>query len=477
MRDITQIFISRAELLPAGETIEDYKKSQQEEADIVEKDKKNEGHGGGLFGGRFRHSRHHNPSAIRDIEDGVDRCPLCAWELTDEGYCTTCGYEIDYPISGSGSLSGSDSREDDDSAFLMGDEMGVFDSLDPETMSALEESVHGGDTIPLGNLNHRMYSRMSAEVESRRQALRPHVLDTSDNHARRPRFHSGVTISAVTDDEIGNTDDYSSEEDDPGSLRNFVIDEDEMEDGHPAHLSPQSSHYDSDEASGIFEALGSYSSDGQSDVREAIGISRESDSPEPMQGFSPKSPSFISVEDDESDESPVLRSRVRAYRRPLASLNSNRSDEAGNASVVRPHSSRRRSTRESRSQTSRDSSLRFRSSNSQTAAVSESSSAELRARSIETESDSDTSPVVRRPRTRLGRSAPTRIISDDEDDITTVSSDNSSASSRQSSSGTMTIGRPSPIRPGPDAQADLVTVEPPIVLSSSPGRLNHSTCQ
>lgn len=484
MRDITQIFISRAELLPAGETIEDYKKSQQEEADIVEKDRKNDGRGGGLFGGRFKHSRHHNTSAIRDLEDGVDRCPRCAWELMDEGYCTSCGYEIDYPTSGSDSLSGSDIRGGDDSAFLVGDEMGAFDSLDSETMSALEESVHGGDIIPLGNLNHRAYSRMSADVESRRQALRPHVLGTSLNRAPRPRFPSVFTTGAVTDDEFGNTDDYSSEEDDAGSLRNFVVDENEIEDEHSEQLSPQSSHYDSDEASGIFEALGSYSSDGQSDLREAIGISREGGPPEPSHrfsleshGFSPECPNFISVEDDESDEGPVLRSRVRAQRRPLASLNSNRSDEADNASVVRPHSSRRRSTRDSRSQTSRESSLRFHSRNIQTAAVSESSSTGLRAESIETESDSDTSPVIQRPRPRRGRSAPSSVISDDEDEATTISSDNNSAPSRQSSSGTMTIGRPSPTRPGFRAQADLATVEPPIVLSSSPGRLNPSTCQ
>ena len=71
VRDMTQIFISRAQLLPAGETIEDHKRWQKDEADVVEKDKKNNSQRGGLFAGRFKRFHHHNASAIRDVEDGV----------------------------------------------------------------------------------------------------------------------------------------------------------------------------------------------------------------------------------------------------------------------------------------------------------------------------------------------------------------------------------------------------------------------
>lgn len=463
MREITQIFISRAELLSAGETMEDHKKWQQEEADIVEKDKKDNGHGGGLFAGRFRHSRHHNASAIRDVEDGVDRCPMCAWELTDEGYCTSCAFEFDngYPLSGSASLSVSDFTEDDDGAFFMGDDVGLFDTLDPDNMSPLEESAHRS-IIHLGNLNHRVSPRMSAEVETRPRTLRPHLMHTLDQHVRRPRF------TTATDDEFEDTDDYTSEEDDAGSLRSF-IDEGEIEHGHLMQLSPRSSHYDSDEASGIFEALGSYSSDEQSDDRGDNDVSRENTTHESKPGSSANSPNIISVEDDDSDEGPVLRSRARAHRRPLASSESNRTERN-----LPPLTWRRRSTREPHRQASGDSAMQLHQRNSQT---TESSSTVLRAISIETESDSGSSPLARRLRTRLGRSAPSRIISDDEDDAATVSSGNTSASSRQSSSGTMTIGRQSPARLDPSNQEDLATVEPPIVLSSSPGRLNAPAYQ
>ena len=63
---------------------------QQEEAEVVELDKANHTAGGlGLFKGRFgyfaRPDRRTAP-IIRDTQDGVDRCPNCAWEL-EEGYC------------------------------------------------------------------------------------------------------------------------------------------------------------------------------------------------------------------------------------------------------------------------------------------------------------------------------------------------------------------------------------------------------
>lgn len=94
---MTTIFISRAELLPSGETIEQHAKWQKEEDDIVQKDKDNKDpRSGGLFKGCFRPTRQAAPSLhpIRDQEDGVDRCPMCSWELED-GECTQCGLFLD----------------------------------------------------------------------------------------------------------------------------------------------------------------------------------------------------------------------------------------------------------------------------------------------------------------------------------------------------------------------------------------------
>ncbi|XP_014561602.1 hypothetical protein COCVIDRAFT_33585 [Bipolaris victoriae FI3] len=98
IRDMTSLFISRAELLPLGESLEEHKKWQSDEADAVQQDKDNEDpRTGGLFKGCFRlahHQRGPSLQVVRDQEDGVDRCPVCTWELEDGG-CTQCGLVFD----------------------------------------------------------------------------------------------------------------------------------------------------------------------------------------------------------------------------------------------------------------------------------------------------------------------------------------------------------------------------------------------
>lgn len=97
---MTNVFIGRAELLPAGETTEQHAKWLKEEADAVQQDKDNpDPRTGGLFKGCFRpaptsHSRGHSLQVIRDQEDGVERCPVCSWELED-GECIQCGLFFD----------------------------------------------------------------------------------------------------------------------------------------------------------------------------------------------------------------------------------------------------------------------------------------------------------------------------------------------------------------------------------------------
>lgn len=92
---MTQIFINRAELLPRGETLDEHHQWQKDEADLVEKDKISEAEGGrGLFYGLFKHRSRGHMTAIRDATDGVDRCPLCNWELEDS-VCVQCNLVFD----------------------------------------------------------------------------------------------------------------------------------------------------------------------------------------------------------------------------------------------------------------------------------------------------------------------------------------------------------------------------------------------
>ncbi|KAF1949349.1 hypothetical protein CC80DRAFT_497523, partial [Byssothecium circinans] len=99
IREMTTVFISRVELLPTGETIEQHLKWHKEEADAVQQDKDNtDNRIGGLFKGCFKTAHlargGHALHAIRDQEDGVERCPVCSWELED-GECIQCGLLFD----------------------------------------------------------------------------------------------------------------------------------------------------------------------------------------------------------------------------------------------------------------------------------------------------------------------------------------------------------------------------------------------
>ena len=135
VRDMTQIFANRAELIPVGETIKDHKKWQEEEAALIEKDKESRGHKGGLFRGCFRRTRRRHLPAIRDDEDGVDRCPTCTWEL-EEGLCERCGYRA-----------GEDSTEmsDSDGHGHWDDDLYDMDGATmEELMGALGEDPHMG---------------------------------------------------------------------------------------------------------------------------------------------------------------------------------------------------------------------------------------------------------------------------------------------------------------------------------------------
>ena len=109
---MTQIFVSRAELMADGETTQEHATSQDEEAGIVERDKLNQDpRTGGLFRGCFKPivpMPFHG--VIHDQEDGVTRCPVCAWELED-GYCNSCQMNYDSDMDGY-------SEDDDDDADL-----------------------------------------------------------------------------------------------------------------------------------------------------------------------------------------------------------------------------------------------------------------------------------------------------------------------------------------------------------------------
>lgn len=88
------MFTSNAELLETGETTAEHSKNQREEAEKLEADKTSDNpNTGGLFQGCFKPKPQHI-GPIYDADDGVTRCPNCAWEL-EEDECMNCGYHAD----------------------------------------------------------------------------------------------------------------------------------------------------------------------------------------------------------------------------------------------------------------------------------------------------------------------------------------------------------------------------------------------
>lgn len=78
-----------------GETTVEHTKNQREDAEKVERDKKNDDHReGGLFRGAFK-PRLPVVAPIVDLEDNVVRCPNCGWELEEDSCCAQCGYSQD----------------------------------------------------------------------------------------------------------------------------------------------------------------------------------------------------------------------------------------------------------------------------------------------------------------------------------------------------------------------------------------------
>lgn len=89
LRDLSHMFVGRAELLPEDETLEEHQIGKREEADLLAADRA----GPGLFKGAFAAKSHilRLGGGILDAEDNVIRCPECHWELED-GHCGQCGF-------------------------------------------------------------------------------------------------------------------------------------------------------------------------------------------------------------------------------------------------------------------------------------------------------------------------------------------------------------------------------------------------
>lgn len=224
---MTAVFIARPELLPPGETIDEHKKWQKDEADAVQQDKDNkDARTGGLFKGCFRaHPLQRGPSLqiIRDQEDGVDRCPICTHELEDGG-CTQCGLVFDE----TGEVSWGDSF----TGFSDMDEMSEQDTedldaemdMDDVEFDGYDEAMDGwGDYLPdQGSFMMRRFLEagipQNAAAFARRRPM-------THSEAGSRRSYSQSIVSDMYGDEM----DTVEEEDEEDSEMNDFIDDGEID--------------------------------------------------------------------------------------------------------------------------------------------------------------------------------------------------------------------------------------------------------
>ena len=154
---------------------------------------------------------------LRDYEDGVDRCPRCAWEL-EEGACNQCGFDA----------TGSPFSDDDEHSFSTDYDGHDFGESEIDGDIELEdEGAFGYDF----DLHH--HARLPIHHEARRSnhassASNGAISLTSDSESD----HTSLAIYASRRGRT-HSDEMSEDEEDEDSdeMHDFVVDDADLEDG------------------------------------------------------------------------------------------------------------------------------------------------------------------------------------------------------------------------------------------------------
>ena len=432
---MTQIFANRPELMPVGETTQEHKRWQEEEAALVEKDRATVGHKGGLFRGCFRLTRRRQLAVIRDDEDGVDRCPRCTWELED-GLCESCGYPAG---EDSAEMSDSDGHEN------WNDQIYDMDGATVEEfVETLGEPDRTGRRIPNLDFSEHGYSSEAGSSEGTAPQRRHRDRRINEQFNRLP---APPEPEPAYDSFLEGTDENSDDEED-GSLDGFIVND--VENGpHSVTSSTRSLRWDTDEGT-----------DGEGNLPENSDNDRNSQDEDGYNEMSFASARYET--EDESDEGPILRSRRQVRQRSVASDISSEGIGNRGSGVSQALNALRVRNPWSGSHLSVDSQQTINHGNGDEG-VEESTEGP-----IEIESDSD-SPVPAQHTRRRRRAIPNRPLLDDDSDV-------------EASSGTATVGRESPramaswinTRNGPARPRRLTTqtgnAPSPISIESSPTR-------
>ena len=403
--------------MPSGETTEEHIRWQDEEAALVEKDRSATGRSGGLFRGCFRRGFPGRFSPmdymarppIRDLQDGVDRCPRCTWELED-GACQGCGYPSE------GDDFSESSFPEYDASDIYGEDDG---DMERAAINAIEAEIGAQGRLRYG-FDSEYNSEFSPAPLSEHSYPSEGSIYASDAHGRP---YSGISSpghgapETLYDSSHEETEE-GSEDDDPGSLDGFVVDDQESRQHSPSSSVRGDPWETDEETEGEDMQIHDSEHDFEAEPENLANDGVVSSSTGPNDQWDTE---------EDSDEGPVAPSRRQLARR-VAALHAASSDDE--QQHVAPNRGRRhRDSRQSRS----NAMVPYQRNRSNHSRDVHSHGERPEDVPIEIESDSDipmsASQVVRRRRF-YHQSAP-------EED-----------SNAEGSSGTATVGRLSPMSAG-----------------------------
>lgn len=147
LRDLTHMFIDRAELLPEDESVQEHAQDKQDAAAQLTQDRE----GAGLFQGVFKQAGdfQYMLQPIRDLEDNVWRCPACTAEIED-GVCSGCGLHVgdsDFDSDSEDSLDAVMDRPPHPAFYGVGSDSDDRDTEDESNISGPDEYDRNDDFL------------------------------------------------------------------------------------------------------------------------------------------------------------------------------------------------------------------------------------------------------------------------------------------------------------------------------------------
>ncbi|KAI9791919.1 MAG: hypothetical protein M1833_001301 [Piccolia ochrophora] len=244
------MFMNREELMPPEETPGEHQRSREEESACLERDKANQDReAGGLFRGCFR-TRRRITQAIRDEDDGVDRCAGCGWEL-EFGRCERCGLRYGDDgrlVDGSIDDGFSDMSDDSSTGDSVTESLRDVEDLDAEIDMEDPEVDLDFDAFEMGGADYALYSA-AIQHELAHSPMHYHDRGGLHNAGRGVRTTEGIhddTSEMETADgsENSTVTDDSDDDVETESMQDFI------DDGEPTSLRTSTQEEDdSDEES------------------------------------------------------------------------------------------------------------------------------------------------------------------------------------------------------------------------------------